>query len=174
MKKLIGLIAIVMLCCTTIFAACLSIHEHTFAEEWTYDETNHWHAANCEHKEKKSAIFNHELVEDVDTEEGTKFTCKECGYFEIRPSRYRVTAEEYASIVGAVEKFRVDRVDGEGEHTYSIISDVVLLVVDGVTEYYGFEGTDLVCLVKNYDQEEYIEKEKDKEEYDLVKRITTF
>ncbi len=24
-------------------------HEHTFAEEWSFDETNHWHAATCGH-----------------------------------------------------------------------------------------------------------------------------
>lgn len=28
-------------------------HEHTFKEEWAYDETNHWHAADCQHAVKK-------------------------------------------------------------------------------------------------------------------------
>ena len=168
-KKLHFIIAMLLtiVCCMALFAACN--HEHTFAEEWSYDDTNHWHEATCRHTEEKSALSTHNFVEDVDTDDGTKFICKECGYFEIKPSRYRVTAEEYASIIGAVEKFRVDMVDGDGKHTYSIISDVVLLVGDDVTLYYGFEGTDLVCLVKNYEQEEYIEKEKDKDEYDRVK-----
>ena len=65
MKKLISLIAIVMLCCTTMFVACLSNHEHTFAEEWSYDDTNHWHEATCRHTEEKSALSTHNFVEVV-------------------------------------------------------------------------------------------------------------
>ena len=29
-------------------------HEHTFAEEWSSDETKHWHAASCTHTTEKS------------------------------------------------------------------------------------------------------------------------
>ena len=175
MKKQNLIIATVLtvVCCIALFAGCN--HAHTYAEEWSYDETNHWHAATCKHKGEQSDVSEHTYDGGVETaDEKTKFTCSECGYSYEIPSRYRVTAEEYVSIIGAVEKFRVDRYYGEGEHIYSIISDVVLLVGDGVTEYYGFEGTDLVCLVKKYDQEEYIEKEKDKEDYDSVKNAPTF
>ena len=28
------------------------IHIHTYSEAWTKDETNHWHAATCEHKDE--------------------------------------------------------------------------------------------------------------------------
>ena len=31
-----------------------SIHAHTFSPDWTYDETNHWHAATCGHDVKGS------------------------------------------------------------------------------------------------------------------------
>ena len=26
-------------------------HVHIFSEEWTWDETNHWHVATCGHEE---------------------------------------------------------------------------------------------------------------------------
>jgi hypothetical protein len=25
----------------------IALHEHSYAEEWTYDATNHWHGATC-------------------------------------------------------------------------------------------------------------------------------
>ena len=168
MKKLHFIIAMLLttVCCMALFAACS--HEHTFAEEWSKDENSHWHAATCQHTAEKSDNGAHTFDGGVETAEGTKFTCTKCGYFEIRPSRYRVTADEYANLLGAVEKFRVD-MDHDGLHTYRIISDVVFLASQGVSEYYCFVGNDLVCLVKYYDQEEYIEEKRDKKEYDSVK-----
>ena len=29
-------------------------HEHSFADEWSYDENKHWHAATCEHTGEKT------------------------------------------------------------------------------------------------------------------------
>ena len=48
MKKQIGLFTAILFAVSTLMVSCSSeVHEHTFAEEWTYDETNHWHAATC-------------------------------------------------------------------------------------------------------------------------------
>ena len=42
-------------------------HEHTFSSDWTYDETNHWHAANCTDSEEcasqKSDVAAHTYVD---------------------------------------------------------------------------------------------------------------
>ena len=38
-----------------------SKHVHTYAEEWTYNDTNHWHAATCEHTSQKSGNAKHEF-----------------------------------------------------------------------------------------------------------------
>ncbi len=38
-------------------------HEHTYSTEWTYDETNHWHAATCEHKTEVSGKEAHKWDE---------------------------------------------------------------------------------------------------------------
>lgn len=61
MKKLkvVILSALVM----TGLAGCgekeVPAHEHSFASEWSSNETQHWHAATCEHTEEKSDVGNH-------------------------------------------------------------------------------------------------------------------
>ena len=63
------------------------IHIHTYSEAWTSDETNHWHAAICEHTDEKSGKAAHSFGEyvsnnDATTEEdGTKTReCSVCKY----------------------------------------------------------------------------------------------
>ncbi|MCQ2576461.1 MAG: hypothetical protein MJ162_06925 [Treponema sp.] len=60
---------------------------HSYATEWTSDETNHWHAANCAHPELVSDIAGHLFgdwvitVNPTEDAEGTKEkTCLVCGY----------------------------------------------------------------------------------------------
>lgn len=36
-----------------LFSACGRKHQHTFSAEWTRTETEHYHAATCEHGEEK-------------------------------------------------------------------------------------------------------------------------
>lgn len=64
-------------------------HTHKFAEEWTKDETHHWHAAICEHTTEVSGKAKHSFGEyvsnnDATTEaDGTKTReCSVCGYKE--------------------------------------------------------------------------------------------
>ena len=58
----------------TLFAACNmdAPHEHTFSEDWTTDETYHWHAATCEHTDLKSNVESHNFNENN--------VCIVCGY----------------------------------------------------------------------------------------------
>lgn len=58
---------------------------HTFSEEWTTDETKHWHAATCGH-DVKSAEGDHSWDEGTVTTPAThttdgvrKYTCTVCG-----------------------------------------------------------------------------------------------
>ncbi len=46
-------------------------HEHTFADDWTSDETHHWHEATCSHTNEKGSYAEHE---DID-EDGECDTC---------------------------------------------------------------------------------------------------
>ncbi len=47
-------------------------HEHTYSEDWSYDETHHWHAATCEH----DVVAN--KGEHIDKDSDGK--CDVCGY----------------------------------------------------------------------------------------------
>lgn len=67
-------------------------HEHTFASEWSKDETNHWHAATCEHKEEVSDKAAHSwdagqvTLEATEEAEGTKtYTCTVCEATKTEP-----------------------------------------------------------------------------------------
>lgn len=51
-----------------------SIHTHTFASGWSNNETEHWHAATCEHTTLKDAVAPHVYDDDKDA------TCNVCGY----------------------------------------------------------------------------------------------
>lgn len=64
-------------------------HEHTFEDKWEFDDTNHWHAATCEHKDEKSGLSGHEITKETtkepsETEEGEEVSsCKVCGYRKV-------------------------------------------------------------------------------------------
>ncbi len=67
-------------------------HEHTFATEWSKNETEHWHAATCEHTEEVADKAAHTWNEgEVTTPatfktEGVKtFTCTACGQTKTEP-----------------------------------------------------------------------------------------
>ena len=51
MKKQIGLFTAILFAVSTLMMACKAeVHTHTFAEEWSSDETDHWHASTCGHE----------------------------------------------------------------------------------------------------------------------------
>lgn len=62
-------------------------HEHTFSEDWTTDETYHWHAATCEHTDEVSEKAEHTFGEWTVTTAATEDakgsrekSCSVCGY----------------------------------------------------------------------------------------------
>lgn len=73
-----------LLCCVMTLASCEQ-HIHTGAEEWTFDETTHWHAATCEHTAEKLDSGEHVwgtpryFGETEEIEE----TCTVCGYVRL-------------------------------------------------------------------------------------------
>lgn len=40
-------------------------HEHTFAEEWTFNEAKHWHNATCEHFTERIYYADHVFIQGV-------------------------------------------------------------------------------------------------------------
>ncbi len=108
-RKLLVLLlaALTLFACAALFAACGEggadgdgtgggndeppQHTHTFADDWTYDETHHWHAATCEHADEVSGMAPHEWNEGTVTlqpgctEEGERTYICECGAFKKEP-----------------------------------------------------------------------------------------
>ena len=85
MKKQIGLFTAILFAVSTLMMACKAdVHTHTFAEEWSSDETDHWHAATCGHEvtEGKTAhTFGDWTITKAATctDEGSKTgVCKVC------------------------------------------------------------------------------------------------
>ena len=66
-------------------------HTHTYEEGWSADETNHWHAATCEHnliKGKEAHTFGSGVVtkDPTEYEEGiTSYFCTTCNYEKQTP-----------------------------------------------------------------------------------------
>lgn len=54
-------------------------HTHTYSEDWAYDNTNHWHASTCEHRDKVLGLSAHVFDEGVVSEDKIVYTCA-CGY----------------------------------------------------------------------------------------------
>lgn len=60
-------------------------HQHTFSDQWSTSETQHWHEATCEHTDEKSDLGNH-----VDAD--GNYICDICEYQLTPPvSEYTVT-----------------------------------------------------------------------------------
>ena len=77
---------------------------HTYSTEWTYDETNHWHKATCEHTDEKGDLGPHRWDDGKITKDaghavnGEKlYTCVDCGYqkTEVIPGQ----AHEYNQMI---------------------------------------------------------------------------
>lgn len=91
-------------------------HTHKFATAWTKDETNHWHAATCEHAEEVSDKTAHSFGEWTVTKEATEEaegskerSCSVCGY----------TATEVIEKLAHTHKFATDWTKDETHHWHS-------------------------------------------------------
>lgn len=68
-----------------IFALSISLvgctgdkpHEHTFSEEWSKNDSSHWHNATCDHTNLVSNLSDHEYGDDN--------VCDVCGYIKTVP-----------------------------------------------------------------------------------------
>ena len=83
------------------------IHEHTYADGWTSDETGHWHAATCEHTGEKGSFAAH-------VDENDDGMCDVCGY------------EEGVIRISTVEDFLEFRTSDALSGTYKLYNDIDL------------------------------------------------
>lgn len=68
-------------------------HSHTFASEWSYDETSHYHAATCEHTSEKTDVGAHEF--------DSTGHCTVCNYYdESKEAKVVFTDEQLGFLSG--------------------------------------------------------------------------
>lgn len=60
MKK--NILLSLLVCFVCLLSSCSKEHEHTFKSSWSYDESNHWHEASCEHVSEKNGLEAHNWV----------------------------------------------------------------------------------------------------------------
>ncbi len=84
-----ALALVVMVLAIMIIAVSCEDHVHTYSDDWTSDETSHWHAATCEHttevKDKAEHVWGEYVIDkdSTETEKGSKHrVCSVCGYIE--------------------------------------------------------------------------------------------
>ncbi|MCQ2772100.1 MAG: hypothetical protein MJ238_02325 [Bacilli bacterium] len=81
-----------------------SKHEHTYAETWEKNETQHWHPATCEHTNQKGNAANHAWGAETvitpatcETAGSGKKSCTVCQYettYEIPATGHNYTGDE--------------------------------------------------------------------------------
>ena len=117
MKKQIGIFTALLFAVSTLMVGCKAeVHTHTFAEEWSSDETNHWHAATCEcsdvELQKTEHIFGKQEVIKEATEDAKGSQEKSCSVCE-----YKVT-EEIANLEHK-HKFATEWTKDETNHWHA-------------------------------------------------------
>ncbi len=95
MKKIIAIILAIIICAgiVVLCITCGKKHEHTYSDEWTSDETHHWHTATCEHTDEVSDKAEHTYGEDK------KCTVCQKAYIPVATA----TAETWQQEIGDIE-----------------------------------------------------------------------
>ena len=62
-------------------------HQHAFKSDWKYDETNHWHEADCEHTNLTDGLAAHNY--------GTDNVCDDCGYVQTEAGHQHTFAKAW-------------------------------------------------------------------------------
>ena len=113
--------------------------EHTYSETFSYDETNHWKVATCEHTDLKKEYSEHTYGEYVISQEATLTsdgkkvgTCSVCGYKNevIIPKGTKGDADN-TNTTGTITGITVDRENIEMNVGDSPISLTARLVGEG-------------------------------------------
>ena len=74
-RKILALLLVVVLS-IAVLSSCAQLeeilgsltgteHQHEFSDEWSKNETHHWHEATCEHTDEKSDEAEHSYVDGV-------------------------------------------------------------------------------------------------------------
>ena len=137
----------------SLVCACsneLQVHEHTFSNDWSFDETSHWHASTCGH-DVVSDQEKHDWNRGVITEEPSHFkegtltyTCTECKYTRTESIPVLADVHTFSQEWSYDETFHWhastcghDVVSGKAEHSwdYGVITKKPTLIEEGIKTF---------------------------------------
>ncbi len=107
------------------------VHEHTFATEWSKDETYHWYASTCEHKD--------EVKDKAEHTYGADGNCTVCS--QAKPVVSTATQEQWSGSIEAMSTMTNMRVFADitgastGTATIEIDGDKMRLITVNDTSY---------------------------------------
>ena len=93
-------------------------HEHTYSNEWSSDETSHWHQDTCGH-DLKNDEAEHTWNDGVEVTNGTKYICTICGYEKIEMSK--VTDTTWKEAMTSTSNYTVNQTFTDGNTKISIV-----------------------------------------------------
>ena len=118
MKKLLSIVFAVCVCFSLAVTLVSCGHTHTFSEDWTKDETHHWHVctgkACAEISDKAEHVWNDGEITTpaTTTEKGVKtFTCTVCAQTKTESVDYIpasvVTADQWSAAFDLGDNFTI-------------------------------------------------------------------
>ena len=131
----------------------------TYSEEWSYDETYHWHSATSgdltRYKNKGEHTFTEWSYSEIDDEgKQTKSRkCSVCGKEEVETLDYYVDEATWNSALGKLpDNFTATWNWGNGEARAILTEDAYYIFFDGLANqyvdfYYEFEGDSVTIYV---------------------------
>ena len=160
-KSLFGFIFAICLMVSSLFmlTACdndkdpgkQNVHKHTYATEWTSDETYHWHDATCGHTTEKSDLEQHNDITWVNTSTQHWQVCGTCG--RELTDREDHNYQGYLCECGRVSEEAVIEVNSNGTLVY--LDSLTTAVVDGLSD-----GAS-IRLLKDYEMPATVSVDKD-------------
>lgn len=179
-KRIITLLLVLSLFIGII--GCKKTHEHTFEKEWSYNETEHYHKATCEHSDERDAVSKHTFDNGTITKEPTETTkgvktykCTVCNFTkieEIKELEHVHTFEEkwtqdetshYHKATCEHTSEKKDFGDHQGEWTEKVKAD-----------YEHNQVLERICTVCGYHQEKEIEDTKLVQKDRVIKYVENF
>lgn len=116
-------------------------HKHTFSDQWSFDASNHWHEATCEHILKKSGFEEHDFIENAELDAGTQYICQTCGYIEIRASKYKVSEETFNTLLRTSHVYKTTIYGNDNNTNFEFSRNTVkMLYSDETFRYYTIEN----------------------------------
>ena len=160
-KSLFGFIFAICLMVSSLFmlTACdndkdpgkQNVHEHTYSEVWSSDETYHWHDATCEHTTEKSNLEQHNDITWVNTATQHWKVCGTCGRELTEKEAHNY--QGYLCECGRVSEEAVIEVNSNGTLVY--LDSLTTAVVDGLSD-----GAS-IRLLKDYEMPATVSVDKD-------------